>query len=462
MKKHIINRILPLVLFAFMAVALNAQTLRTGYFLKGNLYRYRINPALMNDQNYLSFPVLGNMDINTAGNVGLANFVYDSPNGTDLVTFMHPSVNADDFLGDLESDNQIMADLDLTIMSAGFFAFGGYNTIDLSARSRTGLNIPYDMFKFMKVMGSNDYSFGDLNARTRNYIDLSLGHSRKITEDLTVGARVKLLFGIAYADMTMDRMDISMNGDRWSINAKGAASVGLGGNFTLAEDGTVDGYDNVSVGMNGFGFGFDLGATYDLSNLVTKGLIVSASLNDIGSISWKNVAKAGISPDEPYVFDGFEEIAMDDDVPGRNLEDQFDDMKEDVEDFFKFEDMGEGSKSESLGATLNLGVEYKMPFYDKLSAGILYTNRFDDLYSYSQLSLMVNVSPLKSLDFALSGTTSTFGAGFGALANVRLKGFNFFVGTDCFISKVGKQFIPLENMNANVSFGINIPFGQRR
>ena len=65
MKKHIINRILPLVLFAFVAIALNAQTLRTGYFLKGNLYRYRINPALMNDQNYLSFPVLGNMDINT-------------------------------------------------------------------------------------------------------------------------------------------------------------------------------------------------------------------------------------------------------------------------------------------------------------------------------------------------------------------------------------------------------------
>jgi hypothetical protein len=48
------------------------------------------------------------------------------------------------------------------------------------------------------------------------------------------------------------------------------------------------------------------------------------------------------------------------------------------------------------------------------------------------------------------------------MANVHLTGFNFFVGTDCFLSKVGKQFIPLENMNASVAFGINIPFGAKR
>ena len=462
MKRNIINRILSVVVLLFVVAAVDAQTLRTGYFLKGNPYRYRINPALVNDQNYISLPLYGNIGLNTAGNVGLANFVYDSPNGVDLVTFMHPSVSADEFLGKLEGDNRIMADMDITIMSAGFFAFGGYNTIDLSLRSRNGMNIPYDMFKFMKVMGSNDYSFGDLNMRTRNFFDLSFGHSRKITNDLTVGARLKVLVGMAYADVMMDNMDISMSGDRWLINARGTASVAMGGNFTLNEDGAVDGYDNVSVGATGKGFGIDLGAVYDLSNVVTKGLVVSASLNDIGYISWNNVAKAGIAPDAPYEFDGFEELAMNDDTPGRNLEDQFDNMKEDLEDFFSFEDKGEGSVKESLGATLNLGVEYTMPFYEKMSAGVLYTNRFDDMYPYSQLSLMVNVAPFKNFNFAVSGTTSTYGAGFGAMANLHASGFNFFIGTDCFMSKVGKQCIPLENMNASVSFGVNIPFGAKR
>ena len=73
---------------------------------------------------------------------------------------------------------------------------------------------------------------------------------------------------------------------------------------------------------------------------------------------------------------------------------------------------------------------------------------------------MVSVSPLKVLDFAVSGTYTDFGAGFGAMANLHCTGFSFFVGTDCFIGKVGKQYIPLENMNASVSFGVNIAFGK--
>lgn len=464
--RHLMKRVGIILVMLLVTVASQAQqTLRTGYFLEGNSYRYRINPAMMSERNFFSMPLLGNVNIDTKGNLGLSHVVYDAPDGEDLVTFMHPSVSDNEFLGKLDSENSVSLGADFTILAAGFFAFGGYNTIDLGLHSRVGMNIPYDMFKFMKVMGNENYCINDLNINTNNYLDLAIGHSHKITKDLTVGARLKFLFGLAYADVMFDKMELSMTGKQWIVNAQGTADIAMGGAFKHSGDrfvnGTpaVDGYDDAAVSMNGFGLGIDLGAVYDLSNCLTKGLVVSASLNDIGFMNWNKVARAAVSPENPYTFNGFENIAIHDDVPGTTLEDQFDDLKKDLENFFALEDKGESSVNNMLSATLNIGIEYTMPFYDKLSAGILYTGRFDSMYPLHQFSFMANVAPLNWLDMSASVTASNYGAGFGAMANVHLKSFNFFIGTDCFVSKVGKQFIPVDNMNASVSFGINIPFG---
>ena len=460
--RHYIKNLGFVALMLLFSVTVSAQeALRTGYFLKGNAYRYRINPAMTGDQNFISFPLLGNINVNTAGNLGLANFIYNAPGGKNLVTFMHPSVEADDFLGALDKDNRFSTNFDLTLFSTGFRALGGYNTIDLGVHSRSAMNLPYSMFEFMKVMGNKDYSIRNLNLTTNNYVDIALGHSHKVTRDITVGARLKFLLGVGYADVLFDRIDLSLNGRQWKVNAQGSASIAIGGEFTHDADknGVVDGYDNIVPGVNGFGLGVDMGVTYDLSNVLTDGLVVSASLNDVGFMNWNKVAKAGISNDSPFVFNGFENISMND---GASLEEQFDALGDDLEEFLTLKDMGTGSESKALSATLNVGVEYSMPFYKNLSVGALYTSRFDEIYPLHQFSLMANIAPVKWFDLAVSGTASNMGAGFGAMANLHLTGFNLFVGTDCFIGKVSKEFIPLNNTNSSVSLGINIPFGKRK
>ena len=467
--RHFFKSIGVVAMLLLVSVVVSAQeSLRTGYFLSGNLYRHKINPAMMNDQNYFALPFLGGASFNAAGDVGIDNFIFRD-NAGEKVTFMHSSVDADDFLNGIGNENKIMADIDMAILSAGFSAFGGYNTIDIGFHSRTGANVPYEMFEFMKDLDYNrDYSISDINILTRNYVDIAFGHSRKITRDLTLGARLKFILGLAYADVTLDKVDVVSNPHalKWSVYTQGEAKVSLGGEFKYSDTRmingayAVNGYDDPSFGVNGFGMGVDLGAVYDLSNVLTKGLVVSASITDLGFMNWKKVAKAGITQDNPFEFDGFEYV-KEHNVSPDDIDDQFNSLKDDLEEFVSFEDNGEGSESSSLAATLNLGVEYKMPFYDKLSAGLLYTNRFDGDYSFYKMSLMVNIAPVKWFEFAVSGTASTFGSGFGAMANIRFTGFNMFVGTDCFFSDLGEYSMPAKDMNASISLGVSIPFGKR-
>lgn len=460
-KKHIIKVLCISVVLICMSFVAQAQVNRTAYFLKGYSYNYRMNPAFQPDRGYFSFPLLGNTSISLATNLGISDFIY--PKGDELVTFMHPDVKADEFLSNLNKNNNLNFNLDMTLFSLGFYAFGGYNTLDIGLHANMGLNIPKDMFRFMKDMGAKKYILDNIGLRSRNYVDVAIGHSHKIDESLTIGARLKFLAGAAYADMLMDRMELSLNEKQWQINAKGNASLGcMGLGFTYDEDGMVNGVDGFTPGLSGMGIGADLGATYDFSKALVKGLILSASVNDINYIKWKNVSRVGISPDDPYTFNGFREVTVNGEEGGNSLESQFETIANDLGDFFALENAGVSDYSDFFGATMNVGIEYKMPFYQRLSVGALFTHRFDNMFSYTSGSLMLNFSPLNFFDLAASASISSYGYDWGAIVNIHCPGFNVFAAANIYAGKVSKEYIPLESMNASVMFGLNFPFGKRR
>ena len=104
----------------------------------------------------------------------------------------------------------------MSLLSFGFRAFGGFNTFDIRLRSNSSINIPYSMFNFMKSGMTNEegthYNIKDLAVRSNNYVELALGHSREILDDrLTVGAKVKFLFGGANVDARIENMDLYMS-----------------------------------------------------------------------------------------------------------------------------------------------------------------------------------------------------------------------------------------------------------
>ena len=97
--KHNIKYILSVCIGIALTMGLSAQTLNSSYFMEKMTKRNQLNPALKTPNGYVSFPALGNFYLGVNSNLGLGTFLY--PRGNELVTFLHPSVPADDFLGKL-------------------------------------------------------------------------------------------------------------------------------------------------------------------------------------------------------------------------------------------------------------------------------------------------------------------------------------------------------------------------
>lgn len=390
---------------------------------------------------------------------------------------MHSSVSGSKFLDGLRETNRLNADINLAILSAGFKAWGGYNTIGINLRSNTNMTLPRDLFAFMKMGMSKSethYHMDNLGIQSNNYFEIALGHSRKINDKLDAGAKLKFLLGAANMSMKMNNMDVTLSEDKWMIRADGEMNTSLKGLTmpTKAESGKkiekpsqadlID-WDNIdydSPGLSGFGMAIDLGATYK----VMDGLTVSAALLDFGFMSWSNTIKS-VTGNEPWEFDGFHEIAVDselgDDDPN-SLESQLDAIGKDLEDYASFHRKETNvTRTAMLGATLNLGAEYALPMYDRLRFGFLSSTRINGRYSWSEGRFSANVAPVKWFDAGVNYAISTFGSSFGWLLNFHPKGFNFFVGMDHTLGKVTPQFIPVNNGNMNVSLGFNVTFGAK-
>jgi hypothetical protein len=287
---------------------------------------------------------------------------------------------------------------------------------------------------------------------------LALGHSRDIDEQWRVGGKFKVLFGIGQAEAKADRLRITMNDDVWAIDADTRLNASVGNTSWEYEDAhlnapdgrrRVDGIDEVKPGMNGFGLGLDLGATYKLDD----DWQFSATLTDLGFISWNNTLQA--SSRGTYQFDGFDEFYAGGN--GEKIGTQFEQIGDDLEELFSLYDDGKGSKTTALSTTLNLGGEYTLPSYRNFTAGLLYSGRFAGLYSYHSVTLAANVRPVSWFEASLNTSVTSTGMGLGAYLGFQTKGFNVFIASDRIPGAVSKEYIPLNSTNANVAFGINFP-----
>lgn len=481
MKRYIKSLTAAAVMFAATVTTVSAQTLRSAYFLEGAIYRHELNPAFAGERGYFSFPVLGNFQLGFNSTVGLSQFIYPTGDGK-LTTFMNESVSRSKFLNKLPNRVGLDFDFQTTILSLGFKGFGGYNTFGISLKSRNTMGIPDEFFKFMKDPSETVYNMKNLGMTSTSYVEVALGHSHEINSQWTVGAKAKVLVGLAKLTAKIDNMKVTMQEDKWSIEPIGGQlNVALGGISmpTKGETGNysdndyIEGtqmlkpgvenqfsYDDIDfntaeIGPAGMGLAFDLGATFKLN----EDWMFSASVLDLGFISWKNVIKGRMNNN--FEFNGFN-ISLTDDNEN-SFDDQVDEITEDLEKLFMMEKVDDkGKYKNALAATINLGAQYTLPVYDRLKFGLLSTTRIQGSNSWTEGRISANISPVSAFEMALNYAISNFGSTGGLMINFHPKVFSYFIAVDVPLTKYEPSyFVPVGRFGFQLNMGINFTFGSK-
>ncbi|MBP5211131.1 MAG: hypothetical protein J6Z27_04780 [Bacteroidales bacterium] len=436
-------KLLPIVvcsaIFCLFSTAANAQqNFQNGYFLDNYVYGYRLNPALGvgNDETrtVVGF-VLNDITIGAQTNAGVQNFLFER-NGK-LVPFTDETVTKSEFLSALPNSVDAFVSLDLSLLTLGFKTRHGFLTFDARVRSRNMVKAQKDLFGMIKDLADEDDSPIDqkltvapINVQAREYFEVGFGYSTYITPDLKFGAAVKLLLGAAKGSFTNTPITVTPYGDDYIVD--GSAKVSLTASM-IEYDPVKIIRETSKIGFQGYGAAVDLGLLW---NTPLEGLSLSAGVTDLGGIVWKNSIQASSDHNQTIV----------------SLKDKSE--ADIINELFNIQ-TNTRSRLESVGTTVDLGIKYKMPFYDRLTAG-LHGSFGIGVFPYHDIRFGITVTPIDQISLAVSAAKTSQGPAFGAAANFHLGAINIFGGVDGFITGFGARHYPEKAVNSVAKIGFTI------
>ena len=437
--------------------AAQAQYLRSSYFMEGTSARLQLNPGLQPTKGYFNMPIIGSFNMSASSNVlGTSDIIDLMDSGSDLYS-------NDKLFDRLKADNRLNVNLNTDILSFGWYRGKGFWSVNVGLRADFGAALAKDMFSMMRTMngfaledvaGTNQsYSLSNQTLNMKAYAEVGLGYSRRITEKLTVGGRVKVLLGLARAEMNINQFDLNLDvpnpqytnyadydwyGAHYDYSANGNVITTLkGGGMTFDNNGMIDNFDLDAgdLGIAGSGFGIDLGASYK----VWDNLTVSASILDLGFLKWKE------SETTVATVSGGDEVPINSENYDRYI----------GGDFLSFErfDFEEGSPEKvktktRLYSTLLLAGEYGL-LNNKLSVGAMYTARFAEPKTLNELTFLATFRPKNWLNAAISYSPIQAS---GKSIGLAVKLGPLFVGTDY-------MFFGGNSKSVNGFLGISFPLG---
>ena len=482
----------------------NAQFLRTSYFMEGTHYRQQLNPALTPTKGYFNLPVIGAVNATVGStSLGYQDIIDSIDDGDDFYT-------KPDFMNRLKDNNKLNVNFSTEILSAGWYKGKNFWSFNIGLRTDIGANLTKNMFTFLNEMETveenwrnSNYDISGQQLNINAYTEIGLGLSRQINSRLTVGARVKALLGIGNMELKLNRVAMSANLpsdqqiNQWSSesywnsmtpsqaaqaaqelkdkfnNYHANLTVGaeLKSSFKGLELQEEEGKDYVTdfdfdsgkLGIAGYGFGIDLGASYKILDNLT----VSASVLDLGFISWsKSSTKIASANPDPIDIKGSTYANMVDPNNPNTVMNAVNQLQNDAQGYMdrvtngdvldydmlqlEVSDAKESRKSR-LASTLVLGAEYGF-FNNKLAVGVLSTTRFVQPDALTELTFSANYRPKSWFNVALSySAIQSAGKSFG----LGLKLGPLFVGTDY-------MFLGKNSNSVNGFVGVSIPLGGRK
>lgn len=472
------KKIFITVTIALMPLLAGAQVLKGSYFLDSSMNRHEMNPAFTPRANYFQMLGIGNLGLGAMTNLDVPTFFY--PRNGELLTFLHKDVSVAEFDKALPKFPHLDVDFNTTLLGFGFYTKRlSYWTFDIDTRVNLDVDLPRDLFMFMKKgTGTSGQSFnlGNINAYAMAGLQASLGYSREIFKGFRAGIKARVIAPLAYAGLNLENVRLDTAKDKWTITTEGYAHAAVQGvDMSIPQGETMPSmaFDLNKMLANkvlaGLGFSFDLGVEYTLKlGTLFDGLSVSAAVTDLGTINYKKDAVSAFETGGSVEWAGFQDIALDNTDFEASLNEFIENAKTELLN------LKESSKKDAFSRStmprFYLGAE--MPFLkNTMSVGLLYSARVSHSYTRQELTVSYNLNPCKwfalGVNYSFLNTAHTMGFIFELTPKW---GPAFYIGADylpiswtkapILMGDGGFNMMPL-SMRLNLNFGLALHLGSK-
>ncbi len=455
-----------LILSIISIASVKGQMNNTVYFMDRIPQSSLFNPAVQpHYTSYVGLPLLSSINMNMGLNFASYNdIIFQDPNSDSLITFLHPSADIDDFIGNLQNRNQIGQDMHINLLRVGVRYQDMFFTFSVSEKISGRTSLPKDLF-ILGLKGNDEFldkkaDLSGFGADLNYYREFALGASYPVNENLTVGGSAKLLFG--KMNFSLANPDISFHTDpetyHLHMHSNFTANASMPFKLEHDEEGNIDGiisnFDDEGYNAGDFifntgnvGFAADLGATYKITDPVPMTLY--ASIADLGFINW-NRDVFNISMEGSYIFEGIDFNEMLD-----NDDDYFERLTDTISDAFVISDT-QNSYNRGIGPKVYLGGTYKLN--PMVNFGLLSRSHFGKGHFSQSVTLSANTNVTNWLTTTLSysfmnNAFNNLGLGMG----IRGGPVQFYILSD----NLNSAFMPHKTRNVNIWFGMNLVFGYR-
>lgn len=424
-----------------------------------------INPAMQPRAN--GFFALPSLSQNFKSDVAFKSFFQDK--GNEWVT---PLSNRYDFSKLKRATGKSLnfqESMDISLLGLGFRSGRDYFTINLSFKNVVQSGIPYDILSIADkgFPSGSVFDFSTLQMKGYSYKEIALGYSREWNEKLTLGIKLKPLFGMMGATTDISSFKLKTSRQVWDVNVSGSISASAPLEIEEAanpsdlpesvdfRDMESDDYTSYLSSFKNMGVALDFGAVYELNSRWS----FSAALVNLGYIKWKNDLNT-LSFSGDYSFDGLEVEGADEDLDaGLDL------LEEELKTLLDYK-VTHDKFSTSLSPEFYAGALYEVT--PSFTMGVLARSIFQK-YNYRQdFNISANLQPYSFVSVNLNYSVRPGGGnGLGTALSVLMGPLQLYVAADYLPTRLatvnmdGDEFTMFPNArNATVKVGLNLIFGR--
>ncbi|MGP8216110.1 MAG: DUF5723 family protein [Bacteroidia bacterium] len=449
-----ITRVVSVFVFLFIQYNSFAQQDLTLYNMEAVPQRIYDNPAFRPTDStiFIGLPLISSQYFNFSN----SGFKY-----SDLMVQDGDSVkpNVSNMISKLTKENYISIDYHTDIISFGFPIQKNYFSFNITEKVDIRLGYSQDFLNFIwkgngdpSIIGQTVNLAPSLDAI--HYREYGAGWSRKITDKLTVGGKLKYLYGEENISTNNTNASIYTDPNDYSLTAQSNINVNTSGidNDEFKFNSAHDVVDYLLKKPNN-GAAIDLGATYKFNDKIT----FSASLTDLGFITW-NDAVTSYESNDPNATFTYQGINLNQFLNNNsvNLGNTFQNTLDSAKNIFKIDSLHHRYTT-MVAAQIYLGANYKLIAGG--NAGILLYGQVFDNTINPAVALSYNQKVGRW--FTASVSYSIYDRSYDNIGvGLALNGgpVQWYIATDNVLAPLAPQDAKIFHLN----FGINISWAHKK